>query len=450
MLDSIKLDFLQAIRAPYIEQWTGLWAMELSACNALALLVQSTDIAAHLERVQAAAEVQAASGAEGEAAKNWWYRQDQNGVAIISLTGTLQKQRQSLSSATSTVVARREIRAASADSEIGAILTLIDSPGGTAAGTQELFDEIRKAGSTKPVFAFISDLGASAAYWAAVGASHVSANRGALVGSIGTYTVVADLSALAAKEGIKIHVVKAGSMKGAGVPGTEVTADQLGEVQRIVNAANSRFLEGVSAGRSGKLTQSIETIADGRVHPANEALALGLIDKVQTFEEALQQATVAASDRLRSTSTKGKTQMSVTSKEIKAACPGATADFIVACQDAGRDIAACQSAWMQEMATDLAVKVEEIGKLKTQNAELTKQLEEAKAKAVVASGRASSGVELLETAGKSKTEPSADADGYWAKVKELETAGKTRQQAMMAVNKQHPELREAVLAAANA
>jgi signal peptide peptidase SppA len=440
---TLKIDFLQAMQAPYVEQWTGLWAMEPTAFQALAVLVQSTDIAAHLERVQAA------SGAEGSAARSWRYRQDQSGVAVLSLTGTLQKQRASMSSSTSTVEARRELRAAVGDPEIGAILLAIDSPGGTSAGTQELFDEIRKAATQKPVFAFINDLGASAAYWVASGADFISTNRGGLVGSIGTYAVVQDFSALAAKEGVKVHVVKAGNMKGAGVPGTEVTADQLSEVQRIVNAANSRFLEGVASSRGTKLTQSIETIADGRVHPANEALALGLIDKVQTFEEALQQATVAATDRLRSNSKKGKTQMSVTSKEIKAACPGATADFIVACQDAGRDLASCQSAWMQELATDLAASNEELAKIKAENQSLTKQLEEAKAKTVVATGRAAGGVDLLETNGNGKTEPSADADQYWAKVKEFEKGGSTRQQAMMAVNKLHPELREALLASAN-
>lgn len=442
---NLRIDLTQALRAPYVEQWVGLWAMELSACNALAALVQSTDLAAHLDRVQAA-EALAASGSSKS--DNWWYRQDSNGVAIINLNGTLQKQRQSLGAATSTVIARQELRAAVKDPTIGSILLSIDSPGGTSAGTQELFDEIRKAGLEKPVFAFISDLGASAAYWAATGASFISANRGALVGSIGTYAVVQDLSAMAAKEGVKIHVVKAGSMKGAGVPGTEVTADQLKEVQRIVDAANSRFLEGVATSRGSKLTQSIENIADGRVHPANEALALGLIDKVQSFEEALQQATVAATDRLRSTSTKGKTQMGVTSKEIKAACPGATADFIVACQDAGRDLAACQAAWMQELATELAAANEELAKVKADNGSLTKQLEEAKAKAVVASGRAAGGVDPLPEGGKAKSE-SADPDTYWAKVRELEQSGKNRQQAMLTVNKQFPELREAVLAAAN-
>jgi protease-4 len=129
-------------------------------------------------------------------------------VAVISLTGKLMKQQASMGGGTSTVQARRDIRAAASDPDIGAILLRIDSPGGTAAGTKELADEITAAKTKKPVWAYVEDMAASAAYWAASQASRIIANETALVGSIGTYGVVQDTSGMAAMEGVKVHVIR--------------------------------------------------------------------------------------------------------------------------------------------------------------------------------------------------------------------------------------------------
>jgi len=339
---------------PHFDQWIGLWAMEPSAMNALASLIQQTDITQHVQAQQEA--MQAAGRSSG-----WWYRQDDDGVAVMNLGGTMQKHRQSMSRATSTVIARQEIRAALNDDKIKSILLAIDSPGGTAAGTKELADEIAKASLAKPVFAHITDLGASAAYWISSAAKSISANEPAQVGSIGTYGVVQDLSALAAKEGVKVHVVKAGQYKGMGAPGTEVTAEQLSEIQRLVDSHNDLFVQGVATGR-GMSAEQVRQLADGRVHPAPQAKQLGLIDKVQTFEETLEQAkSVGGSKSSASkTSPKEKTRMTATSKDIKAACPGASADFVVACMDADKDIAQAQSAWMQALAIDNAAMKEQV------------------------------------------------------------------------------------------
>lgn len=423
---------------PHFDQWIGLWAMEPGAMNALASLIQQTDIAQHVQIQQEA--MQAAGRSSG-----WWYRQDDDGVAVMNLGGTLQKHRQSMSRATSTVITRQEIRAALNDDKIKSILLSIDSPGGTAAGTKELADEIARASLAKPVFAHITDLGASAAYWIASAAPTISANEAANVGSIGTYGIVQDLSALAAKEGVKVHVVRAGHYKGMGAPGTEITAEQLAEIQRMVDAHNDLFLQGVATGRNINIEQ-VRQLADGRVHPAAQAKSLGLIDKVQTYEDALEQAKQVGGPKSSAskTSQKEKTRMTATSKEIKAACPGASADFVVACMDADKDIAQAQSAWMQELATDNAAMKEQIETLSKENTELKASLAESEEKVKkVAKGGA--GVEPLEES-TSKTQSNSS---YWDKVKELKQQGKSRAEAMSFVNKNHPDLRAEMLAEVN-
>jgi len=432
---------------PYVDQWLGLWLMEPSKFESLASMVRSSDIAAHLLNVQANGfEMQAkSSDASG---RNFYYREDIGNTAVIHLNGTLQKQSNSFSASTSTVLARRELRDAVASDKIGSILLSIDSPGGTSAGTKELADEIISARSKKPVFAHISDLGASAAYWIASAATEVTSNEAALVGSIGTYAVVHDMSALAAKEGVKVHVIKAGQYKGMGMPGTELTQDQLSEIQKMVDSANQMFLDGVALGRNMTPAQ-VQGLSDGRVHRAKDAKALGLIDGIESFDAALQRAQAAASARPQ---VRGASKMSVSPSEIRAACPGCSADFIVASQEANRDLQGCMAAYIQSLATDLAVASEQLAKanasLTEANAKAEASSKELESLKVAAAAKVGAGVEGLSTA-TSETVSSDETESYWGKVKELQSEGKTRAVAMGIVNKKHPELRAALVAAAN-
>lgn len=238
---------------------------------------QSIDLAAHLASPAALAAKQVGPGSAATVA---------DGVAIIELRGTLMKHQASLAASTSTVLARRQLREAVANSQVARIVLRIESPGGTVAGTRELADEVAAAAKKKPVLAYIEDVGASAAYWVASQATRVVANATALVGSIGTYGIVHDASAAAEQRGIKVHVVRAGDFKGMFEPGTKVTDAQLAELQRIVNQQNQFFLSAVAAGRK-RSADEVAKWADGRTFLAAEAKQLGLIDAVQSFDVAL-------------------------------------------------------------------------------------------------------------------------------------------------------------------
>jgi len=264
----------QHIEIPYYSQWLGLWAMLPDAFLATFEMFRRTDLHLHM------------AANRSEFGQPVSYREDDGNIAIINLTGNLMKQQASLGGGTSTVQARRDIRSAAADSKIAAIMLRIDSPGGTAAGTQELADEIAAANLKKRTESYIEDLGASAAYWSASQAIRITANPTGLVGSIGTYGVIEDYSGYAAKEGVKVHVVRAGDFKGAGTPGTEVTPEQLADMQRIVDGLNDHFIAGVAKGRRTTQKQ-VREWADGRVHLAADAKNMGLIDAVGSFDDAL-------------------------------------------------------------------------------------------------------------------------------------------------------------------
>jgi len=216
-----------------------------------------------------------------------------DGVAIVPINGPMMKA-ESKYGGTSTVGARRAIRAAVRDPEISSILLHVDSPGGHVAGTAELADEVTLAKVTLPVHAHIDDQGASAAYWVASQADVVSANRMAQVGSIGVFAVVADTSAALEAQGVKVHVISTGEQKGAMVPGTEITPEQLELAQEKVNEINQHFTSAVKESRS-KL--DLSAVSDGQTFIAKEARKLGLIDKIQSFEQSLDIVAAAGSKR---------------------------------------------------------------------------------------------------------------------------------------------------------
>jgi signal peptide peptidase SppA len=207
-----------------------------------------------------------------------------NGVAMIGIAGTMMKGDSKFGDTVSTVRLRQAIRAAQVDQAVSAILLVIDSPGGTTAGTAELAADV--AASKKPVYAHIDDLGASAAYWVASQAKRVTANATAMVGSIGTVAVVEDTSKAAEMAGVKVHVLSTGEFKGAFVDGTKVTEPQLAHYQSIINELNDHFINGVSTGRKME-KKEVKAVADGRVFVASEAKKVGLIDAVQSLEETV-------------------------------------------------------------------------------------------------------------------------------------------------------------------
>jgi len=209
-----------------------------------------------------------------------------DGIAIVRIVGQMQKATSSLGGA-STIQTRRALRAAVADKKVNAVLLSVDSPGGTLAGTEALANEVTRTGTAKPTWAYIEDLGASAAYWVASQAVRVSANRTAMVGSIGTVMVIEDTSARAEQEGVKVHVVSTGAFKGAGYDGAPVTEEYVEYAQDLIDKLNASFLTAVKRGRNLAIGK-VREVADGRVFVADDAAGLGLIDAVESFDDAFR------------------------------------------------------------------------------------------------------------------------------------------------------------------
>lgn len=213
----------------------------------------------------------------------------QDGIAVIDVAGPMTKypsSTQAIFGGTSTLLARRAIRDAVRNDRVRAIMLRVDSPGGTVAGTTDFADEIAAAGTRKPVWSYIEDLGASAAYWSVARSERVIANRNALVGSIGVISVLYDSSAQAEMLGVKVHVVSTGFAKGTGTPGAPVTEEQLADWQRSIDSMFSAFRADVITGR--RMTEEeFSVVGTGQVWVAGDAKDMRLIDDVSGFDAAL-------------------------------------------------------------------------------------------------------------------------------------------------------------------
>lgn len=345
-----------------VGDYFGLWAMHEPQFAGLFDLVMRMDLAEHVKASQA--DPVAKSDDQGLAVSR-------DGIAVISLSGTLMKQASSFSSSTSTVDARRKVRDAKSRADVLGALFVIDSPGGTVAGNQALAEDIAALQAEKPTAAFIEDLGASAAYWLASQTGHIATNGTGLVGSIGTFMAVRDTSKAAEDMNIKVHVIRAGALKGAGTPGTEITDEMLAAWQQMVNQLNDQFVGAVAKGRKMTVEQVL-AIADGRVFVGQEALKNGLVDAVWSVEDSVRLLTerIGSGRKSGSSSSKGGRQMAATYQELKANLVGADPAFITSQLDAGAELPAAMSAWMQEQnkriqsANQAAADAAEAAKLK--------------------------------------------------------------------------------------
>ena len=423
---------------PHVGQYFGLWAMHEPVFWTLYSHVRTMDIGAHMREVRAAAEP----------AKPGYLVDD--GIAIIDIEGSLTKYGSSLGSQVGTVAMRKSLREARNDPAVKAVIQRIDSPGGTVAGTDDLAKEVARTNAVKPVTSFIEDLGASAAYYVAAMAGRVVSNASATVGSIGTYDVVYDKSRAFENEGVVAHVIRSGQFKGAGAAGTKITDAQLEEWQRQVDALNALFVNMVARGR-GISVERVQALANGRVWVGIEAAALGLTDGVATWDEMLAgvRRDIASARRPRAVASVGAAMMSenenasivattsepkpATLVELKKALPNADSAFFVECIELEATIDDAKDLWIDHLQKAQAEMKRSIETVKAQNAAI--------------------GVEALGTVSKpGKAVDSADDPiAAWNEaVNEQIAAGKKRPQAVKAVVRAQPELREAYVAAWNA
>ena len=226
-----------------------------------------------------------------------------DGVGIIPIEGLVTKLAGSVNGSsqprgTATNVLRKSLKMALADDDVHTIMLYVDSPGGSVPGTSDLARQIRAARARKPVVAFVDGMMASGAYWLGSQADEVVTNDTGHVGSIGVYTVLDDWHAFFEEHGVERHIIKAGKFKGMGIPGVKVTEGELEVLQREINHIYDRFVDAVATGRQME-AKDVLKIADGTVRTGESARAVGLVDRVETFDNLMGEITSSRGESVR-------------------------------------------------------------------------------------------------------------------------------------------------------
>lgn len=165
------------------------------------------------------------------------------------------------------------------DDNAKALVVRINSPGGTTAGSEELYHAIRRVAENKPVVAVMGTLAASGGYIAAIAADHIVARETTITGSIGVIFQTAELSGLLDRIGVNVETVKSGALKGE--PGFDkpMTDEARAALQSMITDSYNWFVDLVAERRAMDREQ-VQTLADGRVYTGRQAAANGLVDSL--------------------------------------------------------------------------------------------------------------------------------------------------------------------------
>ncbi|MEQ1952031.1 signal peptide peptidase SppA [Mesorhizobium sp. CN2-181] len=167
----------------------------------------------------------------------------------------------------------------------GVILS-IDSPGGTTAGGEAIFDAVRALAATKPVVAQVGTLAASAGYMIASATDHIVARKTSIVGSIGVLAQFPNFTGLMDKVGITLDQVKSSPLKAEPSPFNPTTDEERAMLRSMIMDSYDWFV-GLVADRRPLTRPQVLALADGSVFTGRQALDKKLVDGLGGEKEAI-------------------------------------------------------------------------------------------------------------------------------------------------------------------
>ncbi len=247
------------------------WVVLLVGVLGLAIMAMGTFFISAVRTLALGADSSAEMGA-----LNWGH----NAIAVIDIDGVITDK--------DTEKVNKELEEYGNNSSIKAILLHIDSPGGGAAASQEIYHEVMRVREKKhkKVVASVESVGASGAYYIASGCDKIYANPASVVGSIGVIMEWTNYGDLMQWAKLKPVTIFHGALKDAGDPSRPMTPQEQVYFQSLVDNMYGQFVHDVAVGRHTD-DAHITQLATGQVWTGEEAQPLGLIDSQGGFRTAL-------------------------------------------------------------------------------------------------------------------------------------------------------------------
>ena len=199
-------------------------------------------------------------------------------IAVIDVEGVILSPKETV----------EQLRKFADDSSVKAIILRVNSPGGGAAASEDIFREVKRirAEKKKKIVVSIETVGASGAFYVASACDKISAAQGSIVGSIGVIAQWVNYGDLLKWAKLKDVVIKTGEFKDTGNPSRDLTPAEQAYMQSLINNMFGQFVKAVADGRGMKF-DDVKAIADGKVWTGEQAKDMKLIDSVGDFEAAV-------------------------------------------------------------------------------------------------------------------------------------------------------------------
>ncbi|WP_291847586.1 signal peptide peptidase SppA [Bradyrhizobium sp.] len=182
-------------------------------------------------------------------------------------------------------------------SQAAAVIVHINSPGGTTAGSEQLYDALVRLKARKPLVVVVEGLAASGGYITALAADHIVARQSSLVGSIGVLFQFPNFTELMKTVGVKVEEVKSSPLKAA-PNGFEPTSPEARAALDALVKDSYAWFRGLVKARRGMDDVLLEKVADGRVFTGRQAIELKLVD--QLGDEKVAIAWLVAEKKIKS------------------------------------------------------------------------------------------------------------------------------------------------------
>lgn len=166
-----------------------------------------------------------------------------------------------------------------------ALLLRIDSPGGTVGDSQEIYDALARLQEKIKIVASFGNISASGGVYIGMGAQHIIANPGTITGSIGVIIRGNNLERLLDKLGVSFKTIKSGPYKDILAFDRELTDAEQNILQQLIDTTYEQFIATVARSRNLPI-DTVRSFADGRIFSGEQALELGVVDRLGTEEDA--------------------------------------------------------------------------------------------------------------------------------------------------------------------